>query len=116
FTYRLLTRFFWVPQHLSASAPLQFLRCLLFSLTSVPFVHNQRPGDGITKDIYYKALEPLGFDIKLYPHSHNLGAEVIAGQNGRNSWRLRLSQRLSGIDPDTPEAAQSIMCVAQRIK
>ena len=79
-------------------------------------VHNQRPGDGITKDIYYKALEPLGFDIKLYPHSHDLGSEVLEGQNGRNSWRLRLSQRLSGINPDTPEAAQSIMCIARRSK
>ncbi|BAY81416.1 type 11 methyltransferase [Calothrix parasitica NIES-267] len=78
-------------------------------------VQNQRPGDGITKDVYYKALEPLGFDIKLYPHSHDLGAEVLEGKNGRNSWRLRLSQRLSGINPDTPEAAQSIMCIARRI-
>ncbi|MEO0841147.1 MAG: class I SAM-dependent methyltransferase [Cyanobacteria bacterium J06643_5] len=79
-------------------------------------VQNQRPGDGITKDIYYKALEPLGFDIKLYPHSHDLGAEVLEGKNGRNSWRMRLSQRLSGINPNTPEAAQSIMCVARRVK
>ncbi|MCJ8281371.1 MAG: hypothetical protein MJK14_16240, partial [Rivularia sp. ALOHA_DT_140] len=45
FTYRLLTRFFWVPQHLSASAPLQFLRCLLFSLTSVPFANHGLSGD-----------------------------------------------------------------------
>ena len=78
-------------------------------------VQNQRPGDGITKDVYYKALEPLGFEIELYPHSHDLGAEVLEGKNGRNSWRLRLSQRLSGINPDTPEAAQSIMCIARRI-
>ncbi|MDY6899540.1 MAG: class I SAM-dependent methyltransferase [Cyanobacteriota bacterium] len=79
-------------------------------------VQNQRPGDGITKDVYYKALEPLGFDVKLYPHSHDLGAEVLEGKNGRNSWRLRLSQRLSGMNPDTPEAAQSIMCIAKRSK
>ncbi|MEM1395492.1 MAG: class I SAM-dependent methyltransferase [Cyanobacteria bacterium P01_D01_bin.116] len=77
-------------------------------------VHNQRPGDGITKDVYYKALEPLGFDVELYPHSHDLGAEVLEGENGRNSWRLRLSQCLSGINPDAPEAAQSIMCIARR--
>lgn len=77
-------------------------------------VQNQRPGDGITPDVYYKALEPLGFEVDLYPHSHDLGAEVLEGKNGRNSWRLRLSQRLSGINPDTPEAAQSIMCIARR--
>ena len=29
---------------------------------------------------------------------------------------MRLSQRLSGINPDTPEAAQSIMCIARRSK
>ena len=79
-------------------------------------IHNQRPGDGIVPDVYHKALEPLGFEVKLYPHSHNLGAEVLAGKNGRNSWRLRLSQKLSGINPDSPEAAQSIMCVARRIR
>ena len=76
-------------------------------------IHNQRPGDGITPEVYYKALEPLGFKVKLYPHSHDLGAEVLEGKNGRNSWRMRLSQRLSGINPNTPEAAQSIMCIAR---
>ncbi|MBF2013813.1 MAG: class I SAM-dependent methyltransferase [Rivularia sp. T60_A2020_040] len=78
-------------------------------------IHNQKPGDGITASVYYEALEPLGFEVKLYPHSHDLGAEVLEGKNGRNSWRLRLSQRLSGINPDTPEAAQSVMCIARRI-
>lgn len=77
-------------------------------------VHNQRPGDGITPEVYYKALEPLGFEVKLYPHNHNLGREVLEGNNGRSSWRLRLSQKLSGINPDSPEAAQSIMCIARR--
>ncbi len=79
-------------------------------------VENQRPGDGITPDVYYKALEPLGFEVKLYPHSHDLGAEVLEGKNGRNSWRLRLSQRLSGINRDTPEAAQLIVCIARHTK
>lgn len=77
-------------------------------------IHNQRPGDGITPELYYEALQPLGFEVKLYPHSHDLGAEVLEGKNGKNSWRLRLSQRLSGIKLDTPEAAQSIMCIARR--
>ena len=58
---------------------------------------------------------PMGFEVKLYPHSHNLGVEVLEVKNGRNSWRLRLSQSLSGINPDTPEAGQSIMCVARHI-
>lgn len=76
--------------------------------------HNQNPGDGITPEVYYQTLDPLGFEVKLFPHNHDLGIEVLAGQIGRMSWKRRLVQRLSGIDPDTPAAAQSIMCVAKR--
>lgn len=77
-------------------------------------IHNQRPGDGITQDLYYQVLEPLGFTVKLYPHNHSLGAEVLKGEIGRSPWKFRLSQRLSGINPDSVEAAQSIMCIARR--
>jgi ubiquinone/menaquinone biosynthesis C-methylase UbiE len=77
--------------------------------------HNRKPGDGITPDLYYKTLEPLGFDVKIFPHNHDLGIEVLAGAIGRMSWKRRLAQKLSGIDPDTPESAQSIMCIAQKI-
>jgi SAM-dependent methyltransferase len=76
--------------------------------------HNQKPGDGITPEIYYKTLEPLGFEVKVFPHNHDLGIEVLKGEIGRMSWKRRLAQRLSGINPDTPEAAQSIMCIARR--
>jgi SAM-dependent methyltransferase len=78
-------------------------------------IHNQRPGDGITPELYYKILKPLSFDVKLYPHNHDLGTEVLKGQIGTSSWRMCLSQRLSGINPDTKEAAQSIMCIARRL-
>jgi ubiquinone/menaquinone biosynthesis C-methylase UbiE len=76
--------------------------------------HNQKPGDGITQEIYYQTLQPLGFEVKIFPHNHDLGVEVLEGKIGRMSWKRRLAQRLSGINPDTPEAAQSIMCVAKR--
>ncbi len=76
--------------------------------------HNQKPGDGITTDLYYQILEPLGFNVKVYPHNHDLGVEVLDGKIGRMPWTRRLSQRLSGINPDSPEAAQSIMCIAKR--
>jgi SAM-dependent methyltransferase len=78
-------------------------------------IHNQTPGDGITPELYYQILKPLGFNVKLYPHNHNLGAEVLKGQLGKSSWRMRLSQKLSGINPDAPEAAQSIMCISKRL-
>ena len=77
--------------------------------------HNQKPGDGITPELYFKVLEPLGFKVKLFPHNHDLGREVLEGKIGKMSWKRRLAQRLSGINPDTPEAAQSIMCIAKRI-
>jgi SAM-dependent methyltransferase len=76
--------------------------------------HNNKPGDGITPEIYYKTLEPLGFEVNIFPHNHDLGIEVLAGAIGKMPWRRRLAQRLSGIDPDTPESAQSIMCVAKK--
>jgi ubiquinone/menaquinone biosynthesis C-methylase UbiE len=78
--------------------------------------HNRKPGDGITPEVYRQVLEPLGFDIKLFPHNHDLGVEVLEGKIGRMSWKRRLAQRLSGIPLDTPESAQSIMCIAQKIR
>ena len=78
--------------------------------------HNQKPGDGITPEVYLQILEPLGFEVKILPHNHDLGVEVLEGKIGRMSWERRLAQRLSGIDPDTPEAAQSIMCIAKRVR
>jgi ubiquinone/menaquinone biosynthesis C-methylase UbiE len=77
--------------------------------------HNQKPGDGITPTVYYQTLEPLGFEVKIFPHNHDLGSEVFEGKIGRMSWKRRLAQRLSGINPDTPASAQSIMCIARRV-
>jgi ubiquinone/menaquinone biosynthesis C-methylase UbiE len=76
-------------------------------------VHH-KPGDGVTPQLYHQVLESLGFTVDLYPHNHTLGAEVLQGNYGRSFWKCRLAQRLSGIDPDSPEAALSLMCVALR--
>ncbi len=76
--------------------------------------HNNKPGDGITPEIYYKTLEPLGFEVDIFPHNHDLGIEVLAGSIGKMPWKRRLAQRLSGIDPDARESAQSIMCIAKK--
>jgi SAM-dependent methyltransferase len=76
-------------------------------------VHH-KPGDGVTPELYRQVLEPLGFTVKLYPHNHSLGAEVLQGNYGQAFWNFRLAQRLSGINPNTPEAALSLMCVATR--
>ncbi|MDX2228375.1 MAG: class I SAM-dependent methyltransferase [Leptolyngbyaceae cyanobacterium bins.349] len=77
-------------------------------------VHHQ-PGHGVTAELFLKTLEPMGFEVKLYPHNNAIGAEVFAGEYGNPPhWRYRLGQLLSGIHPFTPEAALSLMCVATR--
>ncbi|MEH2458733.1 class I SAM-dependent methyltransferase [Nostoc sp.] len=76
-------------------------------------VHH-RPGDGVTPELYYKILEPLGFSVKVYPHNHTVGAEVLQGNYGESDKKYRLAQLWSGINPNSPQAALSLMCVATR--
>ncbi len=75
-------------------------------------IHNREPGDGLEPDFYRQVLKPLGFDVNVYAHNHDLGAEVLQGEFGRGSWRFRLSQRLSGIDCESASGAQSLICFA----
>jgi SAM-dependent methyltransferase len=77
-------------------------------------IHNQYPGDGITKKLYHQILEPLGFQIQLYPHNHTLGPEVLQGQWGKAPQLIQWAQKLSGLDPNKIESAQSILCIAKR--
>ncbi|WP_414589798.1 class I SAM-dependent methyltransferase [Scytonema sp. PCC 10023] len=46
------------------------------------------PGAGVTPELYYQTLEPLGFTVKVYPHNHTLGAEVLQGIYGRSHMKL----------------------------
>lgn len=75
---------------------------------------HHRPGDGVTEKLLRTSLETLGFDVAIYPHSHHVGREVLNGQTGRAPLKLRIAQRLSGIDPDSNAAALSLLCVATR--
>jgi len=75
---------------------------------------HHKPGAGVTPELYYQTLEPLGFTVKVYPHNHTLGAEVLQGIYGQSEIKYRFSQWLSGINPNSPEAALSLMCVARR--
>lgn len=70
------------------------------------------PGHGVTPDLYYDILKPLGFEVQVYPHNNTLGAKVLEGHYGRAVLKYRVSQRLSGIDPNSLEGALSLMCVA----
>jgi SAM-dependent methyltransferase len=77
-------------------------------------IHNQWPGDGIDLGLYRQVLEPMGFAVKLFPHNHTVGAAVLDGEWGKAPRLIRWSQRLSGMNPDRRESAQSVMCVARR--
>ena len=72
------------------------------------------PGDGLTIEFYHSILEPLGFATHVYPHSHTLGAALFQGHRDRPALKYRVAQRLSGINPNSPKAALSLMCVAHK--
>jgi SAM-dependent methyltransferase len=76
-------------------------------------VHHQ-PGDGVTRELFCRVLEPLGFEVRLWPHNHRVGAAVLEGQRGQAPFKMRVAQRLSGISPDSDAGALSLLCVARR--
>lgn len=76
---------------------------------------HHRPGDGLTEPMIRETLEPLGFEVKLYPHNHKVGAEALRGQLGEKPRQIRMGQILSGIRSDSPAGALSLMCVARRL-
>ena len=71
-------------------------------------------GDGVDVAMYHSILEPLEFDVDVYPHNNSMGAEIFDGKMGKANFKYRLAQRLSGIVPGTPSAALSLMCVAHK--
>jgi SAM-dependent methyltransferase len=75
---------------------------------------HHRPGDGVTVDMYYETLEPLGFRVNLYPHNRTVGAGVLDGEYGKPPWKCYLAQKLSGINANSATAAMLIFCVARR--
>jgi SAM-dependent methyltransferase len=75
---------------------------------------HHRPGDGVSAALLRSVLEPLGFEVRLYPHNHNVGAGVLRGECGRAPLKMRLVQRLSGIAPDSDAGALSLLCVARK--
>lgn len=76
-------------------------------------VHH-RPGDGVTPDFFRHTLEPLGFEVRVYPHNHQIGAQALTGNVGPAQWKYRMGNRLSGRDPAAAASALSLMCIARR--
>jgi SAM-dependent methyltransferase len=76
-------------------------------------IHHE-PGEGVTMEFFHDVLDPLGFDVEIFPHNHDLGSEVLRGRMGRSSGKFRVAQRLSGLNPDSPRAALSLLCRARK--
>lgn len=75
-------------------------------------IHNCKPGDGVTLELYLATLEPLGFSIELYPHYHNVGDELFRGAQGKLGFTDTLIQILCGAS--APQPPQSMMCIARK--
>jgi SAM-dependent methyltransferase len=77
-------------------------------------IHHE-PGQGVTPGFFRNVLEPMKFRVELYPHNHDVGAEVLQGQMGRSDRKFRIAQRLSGLNPDSAEAGLSILSRSTRL-
>ena len=75
---------------------------------------HHKPGHGVTKEMFTSTLEPLGFNVKVYPHNHNLGAEVLLGEWGKADFKYRMGNIISGRNPNSDKSALSLMCVARK--
>ncbi|WP_158824901.1 class I SAM-dependent methyltransferase [Mucilaginibacter lacusdianchii] len=75
---------------------------------------HHKPGHGVKKEMFESVLEPHGFDVKVYPHNHDLGKEVLAGNTGKADLKYRLGNILSGRNPSSLNSALTLMCVAKK--
>lgn len=101
-----LTAYLWLKKGFHRSTEEQ-------SLVLRSEIHHE-PGDGVSSDFFFRHLKPMGFDVEIFPHNHNLGAEVLEGDIGRSEFKFRIAQRLSGLNPNSREAALSLLCRARK--
>lgn len=73
---------------------------------------HHKPGDGVSTNLFESVLEPLGFTVRVFPHNHDLGAEIFMGKYGKALFKYRLGNLLSGRNPNSAESALTLMCVA----
>jgi ubiquinone/menaquinone biosynthesis C-methylase UbiE len=76
---------------------------------------HHRPGDGVSGEFFRSILQPAGFNVAVYPHNHELGAELFEGKTGRPEFKYWLGNLLSGRSPYAKKSALSLMCVAHKI-
>lgn len=75
---------------------------------------HHKPGHGVTKKLFFDTLEPMGFNVKVFPHNHELGAEVLQGKKGKAELKYRIGNILSGRNPAADTSALSLMCIARK--
>jgi len=75
---------------------------------------HHKPGDGLTDALFHEILAPMGFDVRVFRHNHQLGAEVLEGQHGPAELKYRVGSLLSGRNPHAANSALSLMCVARK--
>ncbi|QIL75329.1 class I SAM-dependent methyltransferase [Hymenobacter sp. HDW8] len=75
---------------------------------------HHKPGHGVTRQLFTDTLKPLGFDVQVFPHNHDLGAEVLEAKTGKAEMKYRIGNLLSGRNPDADTSALSLMCVAKK--
>ncbi|GAC1479613.1 MAG: hypothetical protein NVS1B16_10530 [Pseudarthrobacter sp.] len=75
---------------------------------------HHKPGHGVTESFFRNTLEPIGFDVRVHPHNHAIGAEALHGTAGPVQWKYRLGNLLSGRNPRAQESALSLMCIARK--
>lgn len=74
---------------------------------------HHRPGDGVSEALFRGALERDGWQVDVRAHNHYVGAEIFEGAIGRAPLKIRVAQRLSGINAGSPQAGMSLFCVAR---
>jgi len=75
---------------------------------------HHKPGHGVTEDFFKANLEPLGFSVDIYPHNHEVGAEVFKGKKGKLAFKYKLGHWLSGRNAASNTSALSLMCIARK--
>ncbi|MEX6689953.1 class I SAM-dependent methyltransferase [Danxiaibacter flavus] len=75
---------------------------------------HHKPGDGVTKELFKNTLETKGFSVRVFPHNHNIGAEILQGKKDKAAFKYRLGNVLSGRNPNSEKSALSLMCVAKK--
>ena len=63
-------------------------------------------GKGVTPELFYSTLEPLGFTVKLINHDGAIAPQEL--------WKKHWIQWLSGIKPGQIESSLCLCCVATR--